>query len=79
MKDNTIKYCFSWNGGEIAEIHSQRSFRQRYEEELKLNNQWDTSFLCKYNNFDDLFVALESDVFLTGDSIHIDNMLVVRL
>ena len=37
--NNEAKYVFSWNGGQVVEIHTEQTFKDQWEEELKLNNQ----------------------------------------
>ena len=56
MKDNNdAKYVFSWNDGEIVEIHTEKTFKDKWEEELKLNNDWNISLFCQFKTFDELF------------------------
>ena len=74
--NNEAKYVFSWNNGEIVEIHTEESFRKQWEEELKLNKQWnDLSFFCKFKDFDELF----DDGLCNEESVNIDNMFIIRL
>ena len=76
MKDNNdAKYVFSWNDGEIVEIHTEKTFNDKWKEELKLNNDWNISLFCQFKTFDELF----DDGLCNQESVNIDNMFVIRL
>ena len=73
--NNEARYIFSWNSGEIVEVHTEETFREQWEEELKLNNQWDISFFCEFKDFDELL----NDGLCNEEFVNIDNMFVIRL
>ena len=79
MNGNEAKYVFSWNNGEIVEIHTEESFKKQYNK--KVNPElYERSFLESDDNstciMDDLFDNNE----LCNEEIRCyDNMFVVRL
>ena len=73
--NNEAQYVFSWNSGDVVEIHTEQTFREQWEEELKLNNQWDISFFCEFKDFDELF----DNGLCNEESVNIDNLFIVRI
>ena len=67
--NNEARYVFSWNSGEIVEVHTEDTFIEKY------GNIGELDCFCQFTDMKELF----DDGLCNEESVIIDNMLVIRL
>ena len=84
-KDKEAIYLCTWNGGEIVQIHTEKTLREDYKGSNLFTAEADeTYFSCMGNGYDDLILedylkhSKKDDDFLNIE-YHKDNMEIERI
>ena len=76
--NNEALYIFSWNSGEIIEVHTENTFKEKYNKESNIE-LWEKSYLEHDNKSTCIMEDVFDDNMANEELRSYDNMLVIRL
>ena len=76
--NNEALYIFSWNSGEIIEVHTENTFKEKYNKESN-SELWKKSYLEHDNKSTCIMEDVFDDNMANEELRSYDNMLVIRL
>ena len=79
--NNEALYLCSWNSGEIIELHTEKTFLDKYKDGCGFDEEIEVLHLAYYSKVYKMTIEefFEEQFLANEDSCTIDNMFIVRL